>query len=175
MLDLVHRGLKKWASTNPRLSSPIDKSRASTIFKSCSQINCVCVSDRRQKKLQDFIHEHPLFYCKVSDPLICNGCGEGIQDSCYGCEDCHFDFLLHESCVEQLSELSHENLQHPIDSKHPLIFTKHHHMIRGPAHAISAVTLAKGLFITVPIANLTLISNVLYYHSPLKLKFTTTH
>ena len=54
-------------------------------------------------------------------------------------------------------------------------FTKHHHMIRGPAHAIPAVTLATGLFITVPIANLTLISNVLYYHSPLTLKFTITH
>jgi hypothetical protein len=75
----------------------------------------------REKKLQPFIHEHPLFYCQVSVPFICNGCGEGIQDSCYGCEDCHFEFLLHESCVEQLS---HEELQYPINSEHPLILHK---------------------------------------------------
>jgi hypothetical protein len=77
-----------------------------------------------QIKVQRFIHGHPLFYCQVLKPLICNGCGEGIQDSCYGCEACHFKFLLHESCVEQLSELSHEYLKHPIDSKHRLIFQK---------------------------------------------------
>uniref|UniRef100_A0A2N9FTB1 DC1 domain-containing protein n=1 Tax=Fagus sylvatica TaxID=28930 RepID=A0A2N9FTB1_FAGSY len=74
-----------------------------------------------KKKLPYFIHEHPLVYRYVSDPSICNGCGEGIQRFYYRCEDCSIDFLLHESCFEQLSQ---EYLHHPIDSKHPLILQK---------------------------------------------------
>ncbi len=55
------------------------------------------------------------------------------------------------------------------------ISTKHHHMMGGLAFAMAVTYLADGSFTTAPFVNLTLISNVLRYLSPSKLKIMTTH
>uniref|UniRef100_A0A2N9I7B7 Phorbol-ester/DAG-type domain-containing protein n=1 Tax=Fagus sylvatica TaxID=28930 RepID=A0A2N9I7B7_FAGSY len=67
-------------------------------------------------ELQHFSDVHPLIFIEQAKfGFWCNGCGEGIEGSCYSCRKCETD--LHPSCAKL--PLPRE-LQHPIHRKHPL-------------------------------------------------------
>ena len=112
------------------------------------------------QEVQHIFHEHPLVNGEVSEPVMCNGCDEDIQDSCYGCLNSWVMFRT-TTRVYTTNIVSFS--------------TKHHRMILGLTYVISVVAIGNGLFTTVLNANLTFILNVLCDHSPLKLKLTTTH
>lgn len=59
------------------------KQRSSSTFKSFKQIielveSCVCLTVTDE--VQHIFHEHPLVNGEVSEPVMCNGCGEDIKN-----------------------------------------------------------------------------------------------
>ena len=102
---------------------------------------------------------------------LCCGCLEpilGPRSRCVECKGCYH----HKSCAELPSNCNIPNAQ-----KHPLILFEKLHFKRTKdiANAKYEKKFVLDALIVVLITTLTFRINVLLYHSPWKLKFTTTH
>ena len=102
---------------------------------------------------------------------LCYGCLEpvlGPRSRCVECKGCYH----HKSCAELPSNCNIPNAQ-----KHPLILFEKSHFKRTKdiANAKYEKKFVLDALIVVLITTLTFRINVLLYHSPWKLKFTTTH